>query len=63
MSASIETAFDHALSHRATNHAEWDELPTDGSHAWFGAILMVGSAIITIRGLCWVAATVIRGLH
>ena len=38
--------------------AEWDELPVDGSDAWLGCILLVGSSLVSLKILGWVAATV-----
>ncbi|WP_158743381.1 hypothetical protein [Acidisphaera sp. L21] len=63
MSASIESGFDHVLANEQPRSDDWDELATDGSHAWFGLVLLLGSAVITVRGVCWVAATIIRASH
>ena len=63
MSASIETGFHQAWDHEPASTAHWDELPTDGTQAWVGLLLMLGSSIITIRGLCWMVAQTIRLLH
>ena len=34
---------------------EWDELPSDGSEAWFGAVLMLGSSVVSVKILTWAA--------
>ena len=67
MSASVEGGFQQgwiaAQSASEPSSAIWDELPTDGSHAWLGLLLLLGSSVVAIRGICWVIATVIRLAH
>jgi hypothetical protein len=67
MSASIESGFDHGwiASQSASDptSARWDELPTDGSHAWLGLVLLLASSVVAIRGICWLVATAIRLAH
>ena len=63
MSTSVDTDLDHAWGPKPTRSARWEELPTDGTHAWLGLLLVLGSSIAAIRGLCWIAALTIRLLH
>ena len=63
MSASIDGGFEQGWTASDPSSAHWDELPTDGSHAWLGLILMLGSSIVAIRGICWLVANAIRLAH
>ena len=63
MSATIESDFTQDWTGSRAAPTRWDELPTDGSHAWLGLILLLASSIVAIRGLCWAAATLIRLAH
>ena len=36
---------------------EWDELPTDGSDAWCGILLCVGSGVVSLKILGWIVAS------
>ncbi len=63
MSASLETECDFGWTRAPSRAGHWDELPTDGAHAWLGFLLVLGSSIVTVRGLCWLAATAIRLCH
>jgi hypothetical protein len=67
MSASIDSGVDQGwiASQSASDAlpARWDELPTDGSHAWLGLILLLASSVIAIRGICWLVANAIRLVH
>ena len=63
MSASVETSAVQDWVKDRPASAHWDELPTDGSHAWLGLILLLASSVVAVRGLCWVAATAIHLLH
>ena len=35
---------------------EWDELPTDGSDAWLGMLLMVISGVGMVKLLIWLVS-------
>ena len=63
MSASIDANLGEAWVRTPPGPNGWDELPTDGSHAWLGLLLMLGSAAVAIRGTCWVMAEFIRLVH
>ncbi len=63
MSTTIDAAFDHVFADQPAQSERWDELPTDGSHAWLGLMLVLGSSIVAVRGLCWMIAHMIRLFH
>ncbi len=63
MSTSTEASFPELWQTSADRPTVWDELPTDGSHAWLGLLLVLASSIVAIRGLCWITAQTIRLLH
>ena len=60
MAASMKTTPNQGWLH---DPHRWDELPTDGSHAWLGLLLVLGSSVVAVRGLCWVMAQMIRASH
>ena len=63
MSASVETSLAQDWVGNQSASPHWDELPTDGSHAWLGLVLLLASSIVAVRGVCWIAANAIRLLH
>lgn len=63
MSASIETGFHQVWNREPTHAAHWDDMPTEGAHAWLGLLLLLGTSIVTIRVFCWMAAQMIRLFH
>jgi hypothetical protein len=56
MSAHIDSGFERGLIASGSTS-------DDGSHAWLGLVLLLGSSVVAIRGICWLIANAIRLVH